>query len=145
MQATADLLARYAHIRAIVRPVRQIVTARRLAGRVIYKGPIGPHKPALSRCRFRRIVSVVSANTGIPASDIVGPRRLVPLIMPRHLVCYMARRITRLSSPQIGRKMGGRDHKTILYAIDKVERMASADPDLRARIETLIAVVEGSQ
>jgi chromosomal replication initiator protein len=56
---------------------------------------------------------------------------------PRQVAMYLARKLTRMSTPDIGRRFGGRDHSTVVHAIHAVEKRAAADPYLEIEIETL--------
>jgi chromosomal replication initiator protein len=42
-----------------------------------------------------------------------------------------------MSTPDIGRRFGGRDHSTVIHAIRAVEKRAAADPFLEIEIEAL--------
>ena len=56
---------------------------------------------------------------------------------PRQVAMYLARKLTRMSTPDIGRRFGGRDHSTVIHAIRAVEKRAADDPFLEIEIETL--------
>jgi chromosomal replication initiator protein len=45
--------------------------------------------------------------------------------------------------PEIGRKFGGRDHTTVIYAIRKIEELRTGDPSLSDDIETLRRLLHG--
>ena len=54
-------------------------------------------------------------------ADIISKSRATPVIFPRHLVIALAcELLPQLSTPQIGRAIGGRDHTTVIYARDKM-------------------------
>ncbi len=52
---------------------------------------------------------------GISRAELKGQRRGREIVFARQFVMYWAARLTKLSTPQIGRLMGGRDHTTCLY------------------------------
>jgi chromosomal replication initiator protein len=56
---------------------------------------------------------------------------------------YLAKQLTPRSLPEIGRKFGGRDHTTVMYAIRKVEELRAIDPLLSEDIETLRRLLHG--
>lgn len=62
---------------------------------------------------------------GLRRIEILSARRTRILARCRMFICYWTCRRTRLSLPQIGRKMGGRDHTSILHS-------ARRWPELRA-------------
>jgi chromosomal replication initiator protein len=59
--------------------------------------------------------------------DIVSHRRSRPICAARHAAYRMARDLTFLSLPQIGQRIGGRDHTTVLHGVRKTR---SLFPDL---------------
>lgn len=54
----------------------------------------------------------------VQVSEIRSNRRSRPIVFARQFVMYWSTRLTKLSLPQIGRLMGGRDHTTILHGKD---------------------------
>lgn len=71
---------------------------------------------------------------GVNEKDIVSPRRDAPSVQARHVAIYLARQMTPLSLPAIGRLFGGRDHTTILHAVRRVDALLSHDAWLRAGV-----------
>ena len=91
----------------------------------------------VSSPRMRAIVLVVAAHFDVTPLDIVSQRRFGKIVFARHVAMYLARHETPLSSPTIGRNLGGRDHSTVLHGVAKIERMVNADPVLAATIQML--------
>jgi len=60
---------------------------------------------------------------GVSEIDMKSDRRTKNVVIPRHVAMYMLRNSTLLSLPQIGRVFGGRDHTTILHAVQSVTRL----------------------
>jgi chromosomal replication initiator protein len=56
---------------------------------------------------------------------------------------YLAKQLTPRSLPEIGRKFGGRDHTTVMYAIRKIEELRTTEPLLSDDIETLRRLLHG--
>ena len=56
---------------------------------------------------------------------------------------FLTRKLTDLSLPEIGRHFGGRDHTTVLHAVQKVDNLTQTDEDYQATIENLIKEIEG--
>jgi hypothetical protein len=59
-------------------------------------------------------------------------------VLPRQLAMYLVRQLTEASLGEIGRQFGGRHHTTVLYAVNKVERMRRSDEDLDCAITRLM-------
>ena len=51
---------------------------------------------------------------------------------------HTARRVTTLSLEEIGDYFGGRDHTTVLYAVQKVDALLQRDDELRSTVNTLV-------
>jgi chromosomal replication initiator protein len=56
---------------------------------------------------------------------------------------YLARRVTRMSLEEIGHYFGGRDHSTVLYAIEKIAGLAKADEKTRTVVTELLLELQG--
>lgn len=80
------------------------------------------------RPNVRQIVKAVSEREGITVDDIMSDRRNAPIVHARHLAMYLSRYFTMLSTTQIGRLIGGRDHTTVIHG---VRQTAARKPDLR--------------
>jgi chromosomal replication initiator protein len=65
----------------------------------------------------------VAREFGMHVNDLRGSRRTQDVAYARQLAMYLARDLTEASLPQIGDKFGGRHHTTVLYAVDKIERL----------------------
>jgi len=56
---------------------------------------------------------------------------------PRQIAMYLARQLTHASLAELGRAFGGKDHTTVLYAVDKIRALIQDDPQLKRTIDTL--------
>lgn len=87
------------------------------------------------------IIRAVANYYGLTPTDIRSGRREHKIVHPRMIVTYIARNLTELSYPQIGRFIGGRDHSTAVHAFQKIERLIKAgDTKLQADIDALSAM-----
>lgn len=69
------------------------------------------------------IIDALRSFPGINYAQVVGPGRSFPVVDARHTCIYVVHKARLdLSLPQLGVVFGGRDHTTILYAIDKMEK-----------------------
>ena len=90
------------------------------------------------------IQRTVAAFYNAKVSDIKSKKKNKAFIRPRHTAMFLTRQLTSLSLPEIGRHFGGRDHSTVLHAIQKVENMAKNDPDFQNTLDRLIKELEGN-
>ena len=84
------------------------------------------------------VLKVVTSHFNVKVTDLQSRRRTNAIAHPRQIGMYLARKITRHSLEEIGGFFGGRDHSTVLYAVDKVERLQREDPQFRALIGRLL-------
>ena len=73
------------------------------------------------------IINITSLHFGITVDDLTGPSRRQPLARSRQIAMYLCREHTDLSLPKIGSAFGGRDHTTVLHAVDKVRHLMQED------------------
>ena len=67
------------------------------------------------------IESAVATYFGITPANIHSSKKSRTIALARHFSMYLARKHTKMSSPEIGRCMGGKNHATVLLACKKVE------------------------
>ncbi|MEO6317726.1 MAG: chromosomal replication initiator protein DnaA [Acidimicrobiales bacterium] len=66
------------------------------------------------------ILEATSKMFGIPIEEIIGRKRQRPLVTARQVAMYVFRDLTDLSYPAIAREFGGRDHTTVIHAVEKI-------------------------
>jgi chromosomal replication initiator protein len=66
------------------------------------------------------ILDATSKMFGIPVEEITGKKRQRPLVAARQVAMYVVRELTDLSYPAIAREFGGRDHTTVIHAVEKI-------------------------
>ncbi len=81
---------------------------------------------------------------GITADELVGQKRTRRLVMPRQVAMYLTRELTDDSLPSIGRAFGGRDHSTVLYAVQKISREMTGAGDIYAAVKDLTTRLTGT-
>ena len=58
-----------------------------------------------------------------------GQGRAKDISMARQIAMYQIRRMTNLSLKEIGAEFGGRDHSTVLNALNRIEELVKTDPE----------------
>lgn len=82
---------------------------------------IGRRQTTNNDPRSSRIVIEVAIKHGFTGPEITSSRRFVPLVAARHEAMWRLSKETSMSLPAIGRKLGGKDHTTVLYGIRRHE------------------------
>ncbi|MBM4428313.1 MAG: chromosomal replication initiator protein DnaA, partial [Chloroflexi bacterium] len=67
------------------------------------------------------IVSQVADYYKLPIEKLLGRDRTKDVAHPRQVAMYLLREEAKISFPQIGEVLGGRDHSTVMSAIDKIK------------------------
>lgn len=78
------------------------------------------------------IVKLTAKTYNVGADDVRGKSRRQELVVPRQVSMYLIRELTTHSYPEIGQYFSGRDHSTVMYAVQKVARALEQD-DVLAR------------
>jgi chromosomal replication initiator protein len=89
------------------------------------------------------IQEAVTTRFNLKLSDMKARKRTDAVAYPRQIAMYLSRELTPASLPEIGNAFGGRDHTTVIHAINKIEQKMKQDTDLAATIESLIQQVKG--
>ncbi|MBN1973911.1 MAG: chromosomal replication initiator protein DnaA [Sedimentisphaerales bacterium] len=76
------------------------------------------------------IESAVASFFGITPANLHSPKKNRTVALARHLSMYLTRKHTRMSSSEIGRVMGGKNHATVLLACRKVDDMIERNIDI---------------
>lgn len=84
-----------------------------------------------------QIKRAVSESYGVPIVQIEGAHRDSRIVEPRHVAIHLARRLTLLSLPLIGRRFGNRDHTSCMHADRKIAARRQAEPAFDAKITEL--------
>ncbi|HUF49582.1 MAG TPA: chromosomal replication initiator protein DnaA [Longimicrobiales bacterium] len=104
--------------------------AKEALGGVLREGPAVEVTADLIRDR-------VAAEFGVSIEGLTSKRRTKDLTVPRQVAMYLIRELLDLSLVEIGNLFGGRDHSTVIHAVNKVEEDLSLDDGFRARVELL--------
>jgi chromosomal replication initiator protein len=79
---------------------------------------------------------------GLKPSDMKAKTRTKAIAFPRQVAMYLARQLTHASLAEVGRAFGGKDHTTVLHAVDKIQALLQEDPKLRKTVDALIQGIQ---
>jgi len=83
------------------------------------------------------IMKVIAGKLNIKISDIKAHNKNKNVVFARQIVMYLARKLTNYSFPDIGQKIGGRDHSTVIYANNKILNSIKSDVKLKNLIQEM--------
>jgi chromosomal replication initiator protein len=75
---------------------------------------------------------------GFSVEALRGKSRQRPLVQARQTAMYVFRELTDLSYPSIARLFGGRDHTTVIHAVDKIQRLMKERKQVYDQVTDLI-------
>lgn len=100
------------------------------------KDVLPPQRP--KQITIKLIQEVVSQHYGLRIDDFKARKRTRSISFPRQVAMYLSRELTDASLPKIGEEFGGRDHTTVLHAIEKITQDMENDPSLKSTIKELM-------
>jgi len=82
----------------------------------------------------QKVIEMVAREFALTVDQLLGRDRTREVALPRQVAMYLLRKEVNASLPQIGEVLGGRDHTTVMYAIDKIADNIERDANLRKRV-----------
>ncbi|HKL84279.1 MAG TPA: chromosomal replication initiator protein DnaA [Bacilli bacterium] len=87
----------------------------------------------------KRVISVVADYYNLTPTQLTGRNRTTQVSMARHIAMYLMRELLDLPFSKVGKAFGGKDHSTVMNAIQKVEKLLKTDPSFKKVIDDLNA------
>lgn len=84
------------------------------------------------------IVKVVATHYGLKVSDMKSKSNSRPIAYPRQVAMYLCKALTDLSYPEIGKVFSNKHHSTVIYSVEKIDKLRQDDPSVNNTIEMLI-------
>jgi chromosomal replication initiator protein len=67
--------------------------------------------------------------------------RTKAVAFPRQVAMYLARHLTHASLAEVGRAFGGKDHTTVLHAVEKIDELLQEDPRFKRTLDSLTQAI----
>jgi chromosomal replication initiator protein len=83
------------------------------------------------------IVDAAAQEFGVTRESLIARDRRPAVAEARQVAMYLARELTEHSLPEIGRGIGGRNHTTVLHAVNRIGAAVRTDADLREAVDNL--------
>jgi len=88
------------------------------------------------------ILEATSETFGFSVEELCGPNRRRPLVTARQVSMYVFRELTDFSYPAIGREFGGRDHSTVMHAVEKIAGLMKERHQIYNQVTDLIVRIK---
>ena len=102
---------------------------------------ISPNEPR--QITPRRILDSTSEMFGFTVDELAGKSRSRPLVTARQISMYVFRELTDFSYPAIAREFGGRDHTTVIHAVEKISTQMKERRVIYDQVTELIHRIKG--
>jgi len=89
-----------------------------------------PYRKTSPQSILKSVADFYNISTG----DLVKRSRKKEVVKPRQIAMFLLREETKLSFPEIGQKLGGRDHSTVIHACEKIKKEESADEMIKQEL-----------
>ena len=92
---------------------------------------------------FKVIQEAVARYYDIKPEEFKTKKRNREISFPRQIAMYLCRDLTDMSLPKIGEEFGGRDHTTVIHAIDKINEEMTVNFEIRRAVDELRKNITG--
>ena len=106
-----------------------IDTAKNLLKKII--------NPSPKRLNPQKIIKTVANFYNVNEKDLCLGSRKREVVKPRQVAMYLLRKETKSSFPFIGKKFGGRDHTTAIYACQKIAKAIDGGDELAEELDLI--------
>ena len=99
--------------------------------------------PQVHNVQPARLLSLVANEWQTSVEALLSRDRSARVAEPRQVAMYLLRQETNASLPQIGEVLGGRDHTTVMYAIQKVASEILIKKDMERKVNRVKQLLYG--
>jgi chromosomal replication initiator protein len=92
----------------------------------------------------QEMLSEIAGYLGFEVEALKGKSRQRPLVTGRQIAMYVFREQTDLSYPSIARLFGGRDHTTVIHAVEKIQRQMGERKAIYEQVTDVIQRLKAS-
>ncbi len=82
------------------------------------------------RTKALEIIKFVARFYGLRLGEIKSKNNSKQIAFPRQMAMYLCKQLTDLSYPEIGKNFNDKHHSTVMYSVEKIEKLRSTDTDL---------------
>jgi len=120
--------------------LNQVPVSPPLAERLLADIVADAHRPLTPR----QMLETIADFFGFSVDQICGKSRQRPLVLARQIGMFVFRALTDLSFPAIAREFGGRDHTTVIHAVDKVQKLMTERQQVYDQVTELTQLLKSS-
>ena len=83
------------------------------------------------------IIKIVAEHFNVSVSDLMSKKKSQDIVYPRQIIMYLCRTLTDVALSLIGKKLGNRDHTTIIHGYEKIQRELEESEKVQNDVEIL--------
>jgi len=83
------------------------------------------------------IVKAAASKFNVKITDLKSHKKNKDVALCRQVAMYLSRKLTDASFPDIGSKIGNRDHSTVIYATKKIQNLIERDGSLKRVVDDI--------
>ena len=87
------------------------------------------------------IKEIVAKYFNISKEDLVSAKKSIDITYPRQIAMFLCRSEAQLSFPKIGQDFGGRDHTTVMHAVNKIEKEIKQNTNTKLIVDSLRNII----
>ena len=84
-----------------------------------------------------KVISTVAKYFDYRNKDLLGTSRKADLVIARHIAMFLLRDTLNIQLEKVGELMGGRDHTTVMHAVEKMKDEVSGNADIRRKVTAI--------
>ncbi|MFA5735634.1 MAG: chromosomal replication initiator protein DnaA [Bacilli bacterium] len=99
--------------------------------------PLIDNEEMKTKLSKEKVINVVADYYNLTPSQLAGRIRTHQIALARHISMYLIRELLDVPFAKIGQSFGGKDHSTVINAINKVEKQLKTDAALQTAVKEL--------
>lgn len=145
---TAKLIAeKEQDVRSLEGALLRVITFSTASGdeatEEVVRRAMGKEKEEHHSLHAEDIVEAVCAFYHVKSTQLKGPKREASLVRARQVTMYLLKNELRLTLVEIGNVLGGRDHTTVMYGVEKMEGLVEKKELLSEEIQGITKILRG--
>jgi chromosomal replication initiator protein len=84
------------------------------------------------------VIKFVARHYGLKVSEIKSKSNQKQIAFPRQVAMWMCKRLTELSYPDIGRQFNDKHHSTVMYSVEKIDKLREGDAEFAQTLERML-------
>ena len=98
---------------------------------------LGNEDAGAAGCNLSEILNATAQEFGVERESLLARDRRPAVATARQVAMFLARELTNHSLPEIGRGIGGRNHSTVVHAVNRVGAAVRTDDAVRSAVDNL--------